>query len=115
MPNAMYKRGYGFENRILNKLKDAGYEGLRSAGSHSPVDIVVWDWNKTFLIQCKHSNKKDIDFNALFRDTNVVRLTLMPERFIKVLCVKQGRSNSILKYTWNDNLQKWEMSSLLNL
>ena len=66
MPNQNYIRGRALEYKILNDLKAQGYEGLRSAGSHSPVDVIVWNENSTFLIQCKHSKKKDIDFNSIF-------------------------------------------------
>lgn len=103
MPNANYIRGAQFERTVLNKLKDIGYDGIRSAGSHTAVDVVAWnkEYGDTYLIQCKHSIKKDIDFNSLFSEDNVVQLTTMPSKFIKVLCIKQPRSRTILQLVWN--------------
>jgi len=55
-----YKKGVRFERELLNLLKANGYLGLRTAGSHSPFDVVVWKEtpeNKKIafiaFIQCK--------------------------------------------------------------
>ena len=70
MSNPSYKAGVRLEYevmRILKKLSDpAKYTIIRTAGSHSPVDIVVLkhvgkegrDRKEYFGIQCKTEKKK---------------------------------------------------------
>ena len=54
MTNKNYLRGRSREYRTMNKLKEIGYKiVLRSAGSHSPIDVVGIKDNEIRLIQCK--------------------------------------------------------------
>lgn len=55
MPNKNYIKGRRKEYKYVNKYKEKGCVAFRSAGSHSPVDVVVIDTdNKVIrLIQCK--------------------------------------------------------------
>ncbi len=54
LPNKRYRKGYRFENALLNRLKKEGYDAVvRTAGSHSPYDIIAIKDAKLFLIQCK--------------------------------------------------------------
>jgi len=50
-----YQRGADKERRIVNKFRNKGCLALRSAGSHSPVDVVVVDVDlkEIKLIQAK--------------------------------------------------------------
>jgi Holliday junction resolvase len=48
-----YKKGADFERKIVNAFRKMGCTALRSAGSHSPVDIVVIQDKEILLIQCK--------------------------------------------------------------
>lgn len=41
MPNKMYKRGADKEYRIINNLRKQSFIAQRSAGSHSPWDVVA--------------------------------------------------------------------------
>ena len=130
MPNQNYQRGRALEYNVLNKLKSLGYDGLRSAGSHSPIDIIVWklddewrngypDWDykesilKIYAIQCKHSTSGDINFNSLFKEDNVKKLTEMPDNFTKVLCIKQPRSREIIQLVYVD--YKWKLKKVFEL
>jgi Holliday junction resolvase len=64
MPNKKYIKGRRKEYKIVNEAKQNGFISFRSAGSHSPIDVVVIDLaNKEIkFIQCKpddmSSNKK---------------------------------------------------------
>jgi len=66
MAKTNYQRGAAKELRIVNKFRAIGCISFRSAGSHSPIDVVVIDpktW-KIKLIQSKLgylSPKKKID------------------------------------------------------
>jgi hypothetical protein len=55
MTNKNYVRGRRKEYKEIHKAKIQGKLSFRSAGSHSPVDVVIIDYvNKTIgLIQCK--------------------------------------------------------------
>ena len=49
-----YRRGVAFERTIKKDLEARGYFVLRSAGSHSPVDLVALRWDRdVLLVQCK--------------------------------------------------------------
>ena len=60
MPNRQYEKGVRFERKIVNEAREAGLLAFRSAGSHSPVDVVIVNepMRKIYLIQCKHSKEK---------------------------------------------------------
>ena len=55
MPSANYVKGRKKEYKVVNEAKAQGCIALRSAGSHSPIDVVVIDkYNGIIrLIQCK--------------------------------------------------------------
>ena len=48
-----YARGAAFERAIVQHFRDHGFFAVRSAGSHSPVDVVAWDADSLYLIQAK--------------------------------------------------------------
>jgi len=58
MKSTNYRRGAEKERRIVNKFRSLGQIALRSAGSHSPIDVVVIDKEKREirLIQAKLTN-----------------------------------------------------------
>ena len=51
--NANYKRGVRNEYRSMRLLEAAGYSTLRSAGSHSPFDLVAYNSSGIVFVQCK--------------------------------------------------------------
>ena len=55
MPNKNYVKGRRKEYRIVHALRDRGFIAFRSAGSHSPVDVVAISTkeSKIRLIQAK--------------------------------------------------------------
>ena len=55
MPNKNYIKGRKKEYKIMNLAKEKGMIALRSAGSHSPIDVVCIDTlnKKIKLVQCK--------------------------------------------------------------
>ena len=50
-----YRRGRRKEYKILKGERDKGFVALRSAGSHSPIDIISIDVDERVIraIQCK--------------------------------------------------------------
>lgn len=67
MPNSNYVKGRRYEYKTMQKLRDMGCDiVIRSAGSHSPIDVIGID-SKTrhiFFLQCKpksmSNNKKEL-------------------------------------------------------
>jgi Holliday junction resolvase len=55
MPNKNYLKGVRKERKIVNQARDEGLIAFRSAGSHSPIDVVIINKvTKTIrFIQCK--------------------------------------------------------------
>ncbi len=68
MANPHYKAGVRFERKIVNLLKEIlpkeKYTIIRTAGSHSPVDVVIIEHlgkqgvKRSFGIQCKTKKEK---------------------------------------------------------
>lgn len=48
-----YSRGAEFERRVGTVFGEAGYAVVRSAGSHSPTDLVCMKGGETVCVQCK--------------------------------------------------------------
>jgi Holliday junction resolvase len=48
-----YRRGADFERRVCKYFDKRGYFTVRSAGSHSPIDLVAIKGGEVKLIQCK--------------------------------------------------------------
>ena len=48
-----YSRGTRFEYRVRDKLLEDGWTVVRSAGSHTPIDIVSFRNGEVLIIQCK--------------------------------------------------------------
>ncbi len=61
MPNKQYQRGYRVENKLVNSLKKHGWKfAARTAGSHSPADVVAVTDSSIVFFQCK-TNKDIVD------------------------------------------------------
>ena len=48
-----YQRGAAFERKVARDLESHGYVTVRSAGSHSPVDVVAMKYGTIAAVQCK--------------------------------------------------------------
>lgn len=61
-----YARGAEFERRIKRHLETNGYAVIRSAGSHSLIDLIALKPGQTLLVQCKiHGHLGPADRTAL--------------------------------------------------
>lgn len=56
-----YQRGAVFERKVARNLEEWGYVTVRSAGSHSPADIVAMREGATVCVQCKRNGRLDPD------------------------------------------------------
>jgi len=64
------RKGADRERRARDVLARWGYEVMRAAGSHGPVDLIAWNTRKARLIQVKSASsvrrRRDIaDLKAL--------------------------------------------------
>ena len=61
MPNSNYIKGVRKERKIVNFSRQAGLISFRSAGSHSPIDVVIIDKKDKEIqfIQCKPDSMSD--------------------------------------------------------
>lgn len=55
-----YKKGVRLEREVVNLFKSNGYNAVRTAGSHSPFDVIIWKETKNnkkicfvAFVQCK--------------------------------------------------------------
>lgn len=59
-----YYQGRAFEYRVQRMLRDNGYVVFRSAGSHTPVDLIAYGRTNSgvlvLFVQCKASDKPTI-------------------------------------------------------
>ena len=60
MPNKNYLRGVRYERKLVNQARSEGHIASRSAGSHSPIDVWVYEPKNRVIrmIQCKTHKKK---------------------------------------------------------
>ena len=58
MVNKAYRKGYEKERKIVNEARGKGHLSFRSAGSHSPIDVVIIDreLSQITFIQAKSDN-----------------------------------------------------------
>jgi len=62
-----YEAGRRFEQRVRNYFKKKGYQAIRSAGSKTAADLVIFDQNSILLVQCTTNEacKDENDRNKL--------------------------------------------------
>jgi Holliday junction resolvase len=64
--NKNYGKGVRLEREVIEIFKKAGYQATRTAGSHSPYDVILWKEgmnNKicfVSFVQCKVTKDKSI-------------------------------------------------------
>lgn len=65
-----YQKGVRKERKFVNEARAEGHIALRSAGSHSPIDVVIIDQrNKQIsLLQCKPDNFSASKTEKLMKD-----------------------------------------------
>jgi Holliday junction resolvase len=67
MPNKKYRKGVKLERDTVNRARAEGCIAFRSAGSHSPFDVVIVDLEKKKIafIQCKAGQWDEYKMNKL--------------------------------------------------
>ena len=72
MPNPNYLKGVRKERKFVNEARLNGSISFRSAGSHSPIDVVIIDKDTRVirLIQCKPDTMSNNKREALRQEHN---------------------------------------------
>ena len=68
MPNKNYIKGRRKEYKVVNELREAGYDIVqRTAGSHSPVDLFAIDKKNRCIrfVQCKPATMPQNEINKI--------------------------------------------------
>lgn len=87
-----YQRGAAFERKTQRELEGHGYAVARSAGSHSPADLIAMRHGTIALVQCKLNGRLDPDeWNELMEFSE--RAGGIP---ILASPMKQGRKSAII-------------------
>jgi Holliday junction resolvase len=90
MGNNNYKRGYITERRCVLELKEAGYMAIRTAGSHSPWDVIAVRGDGVRLIQIKRSKVTGQSYSRIFREIKAIEV---PESVTKELWIWTDHRN----------------------
>jgi len=77
MPNANYKKGYNKERMLVNRAREAGRVAFRSAGSHSPIDVITINHEdrKIQLLQSKPDTMSQNAKNKILEDNKFLNGT----------------------------------------
>ena len=65
MPNRNYINGANKERKIVNAARERGAVSFRSAGSHSPIDVIIIEGSTIRLIQSKPKSMSQAKKDAL--------------------------------------------------
>jgi len=70
MPNKKYLKGIRKERKYVNDARAKGQIAFRSAGSHSPIDVITIDteFKVINLIQCKPDNFPEKERQKILND-----------------------------------------------
>jgi Holliday junction resolvase len=67
-----YRRGYDAEMRCVEAWREHGYESVRTAGSHSPWDVLAVNAEETWLIQVKRTKEAPTD-GEFSKELNILK------------------------------------------
>ena len=70
MPNSNYLKGVRKERKFVNEARENGLISFRSAGSHSPIDVIIIDERmmEIRLIQCKPDTMSENARNKILEE-----------------------------------------------
>jgi Holliday junction resolvase len=85
--NKNYEKGVRYERKIVNAARAAGLIAFRSAGSHSPVDVVIIDPKKRLVSFIQAKKGKSTMTKAQKREFEAMT-TVYSVRFI----IKDGKT-----------------------
>lgn len=94
--NKHYQKGYRQEREIVNHLRRLGWLSVRTAGSHSPIDIFCVKGDRILLIQSKSNGRKG-------NHSYYTALRTYMERYDRILSSK----GLLLTKEWRKEIEGW--------
>ncbi len=81
-----YQNGSRYERKLVNEAKARGEIAFRSAGSHSPIDVITIDpiLKKINLIQCKINHHSDNAIQKLIDELKHIDGTYEVKTVVKI-------------------------------
>jgi len=75
MPNKNYLKGRKKEYKVLKECRAKGHIALRSAGSHSPIDIVDINLVERIIrfVQCKPDSMSENAKNKILEENSLLK------------------------------------------
>jgi Holliday junction resolvase len=87
-----YRRGRAFEYEAKKLLEDEGYCVCRTAGSHSPFDLIALSRLEVKCIQCKYAKSKKPWFGSEIKKLEQIDV---PKHVVIELWIKRVGSKEI--------------------
>jgi hypothetical protein len=88
-----YESGAAFERTIKRAFEANGFTCIRSAGSKGKVDLIAFNSNEMFAIQCKReTNRKHSYRDEMFEFGRLV----VPDNCSKQLWIKRGKMITVI-------------------
>lgn len=80
MPNSNYRKGADFERKLVKEAREDGKIAFRSAGSHSPIDVIIIDFKMRMidLLQCKAG----LSYTANFKEKLKQKLSFLDGNYL---------------------------------
>lgn len=126
MATTNYQRGYNFERYVFKLLEERGFHVFRSAGSHTPVDLIAFNADGFYLIQLKTSvNDAFPSLRDLLSPTSTVKVEkfggyvteqipsnvkLLEDMYVnasKIILWKGKGKQNIVQLNYLDRSKKW--------
>jgi Holliday junction resolvase len=103
-----YERGRMFEYELAAKFENLGWFVFRSAGSHTPVDLLVCLPNQLWFIQCK-TTTKTVSLKKMLSDDNVKMLEQMRSEpwKRKFIFVREGINHNVYRSAYEYRNGSW--------
>jgi len=93
IPNKNYVKGANFERTVKKFYESIGFLVFRTAGSHSPADLIAFSPSeRPILIQCK-ATAKSVSIAELYD--------------LSVIAQKYGLRAKLIKKVGNNMIQSW--------
>lgn len=115
-----YKYGATLEYEVASKLRTKGYLVIRSAGSHTPIDLIAIPVRrrkkKILLIQCKKSSN-NLKIESVLEGIDVLALVNLSldnslRRMLEyVVVIKRNKRHSILQFVYRKG--EWQSVQII--
>lgn len=97
-------RGTHFEYRVKHFMEGHGLTVIRSAGSHSVVDLVGLSPYGVLLVQCKIGGFSSVSKKER---AGLIELTELSPYYSALIVCRERVTNRLLVWAWSSKLLAW--------